>query len=48
MAFFGALLCEDRTGPVGHRVGLEWAKFWERLSTAQLPAYIGYAPKSFP
>lgn len=28
MVFLGALPCRGRTGAIGHRAGLAWAKFW--------------------
>lgn len=28
MVFLGALLCRDRTGDVGYRLGLAWTKLW--------------------
>lgn len=28
MAFPGAFISRDSTGPVGHRVGMAWSKFW--------------------
>lgn len=41
--FFSAVLCGDRTGAVGHLVGLAWTQFWEHHTAAY---HSGWKPSA--